>query len=161
MKKGSQSQWDGEGGGRWERVSGSGTFVHPWLILVEVWQKPRQNCKVISLQLKLINYFKKRNHLLELIIRPHPRNAGSGPSNLCFNKPSGWFWWAWVWEPLPQILSSWGWLKSVPCRILYPSWWREGKREKDLEKLCQFFSDLDQQVAQSPRVRMLHGHAHP
>ena len=33
--------WDGEGG--------SG---HPWLIHVNVWQKPPQNCKVISLQLK-------------------------------------------------------------------------------------------------------------
>ena len=38
---------DGEGGG-----SGWGTHVHPWLILVNVWQKPLQYCKVISLQLK-------------------------------------------------------------------------------------------------------------
>ena len=29
--------------------------VHPWLIYVNVWQKPPQYCKVISLQLKLIN----------------------------------------------------------------------------------------------------------
>ena len=36
-----------------------GTHVHPWLIHVNVWQKPPQYCKVISLQLKLIN-FKKR-----------------------------------------------------------------------------------------------------
>ena len=35
-----------------------GTHVHPWLIHVNVWQKPRQHCKVISLQLKLI-YTKK------------------------------------------------------------------------------------------------------
>ena len=28
--------WDGEGGGR--RGSGWGTHVHPWLILVDVWQ---------------------------------------------------------------------------------------------------------------------------
>ena len=27
--------------------------VHPWLIHVDVWQKPPQYCKVISLQLKL------------------------------------------------------------------------------------------------------------
>ena len=27
----------------------------PWLIHVNVWQKPLQYCKVISLQLKLIN----------------------------------------------------------------------------------------------------------
>ena len=29
--------------------------VHPWLIHVNVWQKPLQYYKVISLQLKLIN----------------------------------------------------------------------------------------------------------
>ena len=33
--------------------SGWGTHVHPWLIHVNVWQKPPQYCKVISLQLKL------------------------------------------------------------------------------------------------------------
>ena len=45
--------WDGEGGGR--EGSGWGTHVHPWLIHVNVWQKLLQYCKVISLQLKLIN----------------------------------------------------------------------------------------------------------
>ena len=38
--------WDGEGGSGW------GTHVRPWLIHVNVWQKPPQYCKVISLQLK-------------------------------------------------------------------------------------------------------------
>ena len=40
--------WDGEGGGR----AGSrwGTHVNPWLIHINVWQKPLQYCKVISLQ---------------------------------------------------------------------------------------------------------------
>ena len=42
--------WDGEGGSGW------GTHVHPWLSHVNVWQKPPQYCKVISLQLK-----KKKN----------------------------------------------------------------------------------------------------
>ena len=28
------------------------THVHPWLIHVDLWQKPPQYCKVISLQLK-------------------------------------------------------------------------------------------------------------
>ena len=28
---------------------------HPWLIRVDVWWQPLQYCKVISLQLKLIN----------------------------------------------------------------------------------------------------------
>ena len=39
-------------GGRWEGGSGWGTHVHPWLIHVNVWQKPLQYCKVINLQLK-------------------------------------------------------------------------------------------------------------
>ena len=42
--------WDGEGGGR--GGSGWGTHVHPWLIHVDVWQKPLQYYKVISLQVK-------------------------------------------------------------------------------------------------------------
>ena len=42
--------WDGEGGGR--GCSGCGTHVHSWLIHVDVWPKPLQYCKVISLQLK-------------------------------------------------------------------------------------------------------------
>ena len=38
-------------GGRWEGGSGWGTHVNPWLIHVNVWQKPLQYCKVVSLQL--------------------------------------------------------------------------------------------------------------
>ena len=38
-------------GGRWKGGSGWGTHVNPWLIHVNVWQKPLQYCKVISLQL--------------------------------------------------------------------------------------------------------------
>ena len=37
--------------GRWEGGSGWEIHVKPWLILVNVWQKPLQYCKVISLQL--------------------------------------------------------------------------------------------------------------
>ena len=37
--------------GRWEGGSGWGIHVKPWLILVNVWQKWLQYCKVISLQL--------------------------------------------------------------------------------------------------------------
>ena len=47
--------WDGEGGRRGR--SGWGTHVHPWLIHVNVWQK-KLYCKVISLQLKYINFKK-------------------------------------------------------------------------------------------------------
>ena len=38
-----------------EGASGRGTRVHPWLIHVNIWQKPPQYCKVISLQLKQVN----------------------------------------------------------------------------------------------------------
>ena len=39
-------------GGRREGGLGWGTHVNPWLIHANVWQKPLQYCKVISLQLK-------------------------------------------------------------------------------------------------------------
>jgi len=43
--------WDGwEVGGRIRR---EGTYVYPWLIHVDVWQKPTQYCKAIILQLKI------------------------------------------------------------------------------------------------------------
>ena len=51
--------WDEEEG--WWGGLGWGTHVHPWLIHVNVWQKPLQYCKVISLQLK---FFKKGPALL-------------------------------------------------------------------------------------------------
>ena len=46
--------------GRWEGGSGWGLHVNPWLIHVNVWQKPLQYCKVISLQLIKIMGGKKR-----------------------------------------------------------------------------------------------------
>ena len=42
--------WDGEGGGK--GVRDGRTRVHPWLIHVNIWPKPPQYCKVISLQLQ-------------------------------------------------------------------------------------------------------------
>ena len=44
-----------------EGGSGWGTHVNPWLIHVNVWQKPLQYCKVISLQLIKINEKKRKN----------------------------------------------------------------------------------------------------
>ena len=41
--------------------SGWKTRVNPWLIHVNVWQKPLQYCKVISFQLMKINEKKKKN----------------------------------------------------------------------------------------------------
>ena len=46
--------------GRWEGGSGWGIHVKPWLILVNVWQKPLQYCKVISLQLIKKKLLKKK-----------------------------------------------------------------------------------------------------
>ena len=42
-------------GRRWEGGSGWGMHVNPWVIHVNVWQKPLQYCKVISLQQIKIN----------------------------------------------------------------------------------------------------------
>ena len=47
-------------GGRQEGGSGWGTHVNPWLIHVNVEQKPLQYCKVISLQLIKINEKNKK-----------------------------------------------------------------------------------------------------
>ena len=51
-------------GGRWEGGSGWGTHVNPWLIHVNVWQKPLQYCKVISLQRIKIN--EKKNTIKKM-----------------------------------------------------------------------------------------------
>ena len=50
--------------GRWEGGSGWGTHVTSWLIHVNVWQKPLQYCKVISLQLIKINGKKEKRILV-------------------------------------------------------------------------------------------------
>ena len=42
-------------GGKREGDSGWGTHVNPWLFHINVWQKPLQYYKVISLQLIKIN----------------------------------------------------------------------------------------------------------
>ena len=42
--------WDGEGNGK--GFQDGGTRVHPWLIHVDIWQKPPQQGKVIILQLQ-------------------------------------------------------------------------------------------------------------
>ena len=44
--------WGGEGGGR--GVQDGGTYVYLWLVPVDVWQKPPQCCKVISLKLNKV-----------------------------------------------------------------------------------------------------------
>ena len=51
--------------GRREGGSGWGTHINPWLIHVNVWQKPLQYCKVISLQLIKINGKNKKIKILK------------------------------------------------------------------------------------------------
>ena len=51
--------------GRQEGGSGWGTHVNSWLIHVNVWQKPLQYCKIISLQLIKINEKKKKKKMKE------------------------------------------------------------------------------------------------
>ena len=53
MHWGDPEGWDGEGGGG--GGLGWGIHVNPWLIHANVWQKPLQYCKVISLQRIKIN----------------------------------------------------------------------------------------------------------
>ena len=48
--------------GRWEGVAGWGTYVNPWLIHVNVWQKPLKCCKVFSRQLTKVNGKKKKKY---------------------------------------------------------------------------------------------------
>ena len=48
----------------WEGESGWGIHVNPCLIHVNVWQKPLQYCKVISLQLIKTN---KKNNVINLL----------------------------------------------------------------------------------------------
>ena len=64
--------------GKWKGCSGWGTHVHPWLIHVNVWQKPLQYCKVISLQLK-----KKKKKVLLL------RDPLTGQCSLSSKGPPG------------------------------------------------------------------------
>ena len=47
-------------GGRREGGSGWGTRVHLWRIHIDVWQKPLQYCKAITLQLNILNFFFKK-----------------------------------------------------------------------------------------------------
>ena len=53
--------WDGVGGGR-EFQEGR-THVYLWLIHVDGWQKPTQHGKAIILQLKISEFFFKKESL--------------------------------------------------------------------------------------------------
>ena len=64
-----------EVGGRFKR---EGTCVYPWLIHVDVWQKPTQHCKAIILQLKINKLKKKKNRLREVRSLAQGHRVGSG-----------------------------------------------------------------------------------
>ena len=52
-----------------EGGSGWGTHVNPWLIHVNVWQKPLQYCKVISLQLIKINEKERKKERKKVLVK--------------------------------------------------------------------------------------------
>ena len=52
-------KWDGVG----RRFRREGTYVYLWLMHVDVWQKPTQYCKTVTLQLK-VNKRKKKLALI-------------------------------------------------------------------------------------------------
>ena len=67
--------WDGEGGSGW------GTHVYPWLIHVNVCQKPPQYCKVISLQLKK-KKSKDNTYVLSLVLHMFTTNPPASYSDM-------------------------------------------------------------------------------
>ena len=76
--------------GRWEGGSGWGTHVNPWLIQVNVWQKPLQYCKVISLQLIKINGKKKSKSILSLFWKANVQNQFYWPEIKVSTGPHYW-----------------------------------------------------------------------
>ena len=56
---------------------GWGTHVNLWLIHVNVWQKPLQYCKVISLQIKI----NEKNKLIKSAVISLPLRLYLGSSN--------------------------------------------------------------------------------
>ena len=61
---------------------GMGNTCNPWLIHVNVWQKPLQYCKVISLQLTKINEKKKKIYAQADHKPPQPALKMSCPNSL-------------------------------------------------------------------------------
>ena len=76
-------------GGRREEGLGWGKHVNPWLIHVNVWQKPLQYCKVISLQLIKNKWKKIINKNSECHIEPLllEKPLGFSPSSKTVTPP--------------------------------------------------------------------------
>ena len=62
------------------RGMGWGTHVNPWLIHVNVWQKPLQYCKVISLQLRKIN--EKKRYIIFVLYEVFNFSYNFNPKNI-------------------------------------------------------------------------------
>ena len=79
--------------GKWEGGSGWGILVNPWMIRVNVWQKPLQYCKVISLQLIKIN---EKNPIIHIFLLAHERalleaqTAMNPPAKKIWVRSLGW-----------------------------------------------------------------------
>ena len=63
--------------GRWEGGLGWGIHENPWLIHINVWQKPLQYCKVISLQLIKKKKIEKKKVQIRLGLHFVPSLAGA------------------------------------------------------------------------------------
>ena len=106
--------WDGEGGGR--GGSGWGTHVHPWLIHVNVWQKP--------LLLLLLSHFS----YVWLCATPQMA-AHQAPPSLGFSRQEHWSGLPFL-SPMHES-EKWKWSRSIvsdpqrphglqPSRLLHP-----------------------------------------
>ena len=122
--------------GRWKRGLGRGIHVNPWLINVNVWQKPLQYCKVISLQLIKINGEKKQQ-----VIAGPPKGVLVNPRVVQF------FIWgiSWLWLRVKlktNIQVTFNSSLSLFSCCCFHSWYSYWLR-KSL-RMCNFLSDLIQ-----------------
>ena len=112
--------WDGEGGGR----GGSAwrTHVNPWLILVNVWKKPLQCCKVISLQLIGINEKKCKKKKRKLSFSECLVETGNSIDQignvLTSSLHRNILWWPWLYKgSLINLIRAFVWYFWMPCVV--------------------------------------------
>ena len=107
-----QKPWNNlEGGEGWEgggsEAQGEGTFVYLWLIHTGVWQKPKQCCKAIILQINSIQFSSVQfscsvvSDFLWLHGLQHPRPPCPSPTPWVYSNSCPLSWWY-----LPTISSS-------------------------------------------------------
>ena len=78
-----------EVGGRFKR---EGTYVHLWLIHVDVWQKSNQYCKAIIFQLKIIKNNRNKKHSKYNALESSPNHFPPTPvcGKIIFHKTDPW-----------------------------------------------------------------------